>query len=55
MDREPNMKRVMEHMLFDASSQPPDLFLSLLKYITNDFSDDQQTGRDRVSTVYKVQ
>lgn len=53
MDREPDMKCVMEHMLFDASAQPPDLFLSLLKYITNDFSDDQQTGRGQVSTVYK--
>jgi coatomer subunit beta' len=41
-------------MLLDASAEPTDLPLSLLKEITNNFSDNQQVGRGGFAVVYKV-
>lgn len=55
MDSEAIMYHLLERMLIDASTKPTDLPLSLLKAITNDFSDDQQIGSGGFATVYKVQ
>ena len=55
MDRETDVKQgVLERMMFDASAEPTDLPVSLLKYVRNDLSDDRQIGRGQVSTDYKV-
>ncbi|KAF7069146.1 hypothetical protein CFC21_074811 [Triticum aestivum] len=43
----------LEKMLVDETAEPRDLPLSLLKDITNDFSDDLKIGSGRFSVVYK--
>nr|CAB3481011.1 unnamed protein product [Digitaria exilis]CAB3483023.1 unnamed protein product [Digitaria exilis] len=47
-------KRYLECMLFDESLEAKALPLSLLKYITNDFSDNLEIGRGGSAVVYKV-
>ena len=55
MDRQTDVKHnVLESMLLDASAEPTDLPLSLLKYITDNFSRDQEIGWGGTSVVYKV-
>jgi hypothetical protein len=41
-------------MLRDESTEPKSLELSLLKDITNNFSDDREIGRSEFGVVYKV-
>lgn len=43
----------LEQMLVDETAEPKALPLSLLKDITDDFSDDQEIGRDGFAVVYK--
>ncbi|CAL4995414.1 unnamed protein product [Urochloa decumbens] len=50
---EASMHDILECMLRDASVEPTNLPLSLLKAITNNFSDDQQIGSGGFSVVYK--
>jgi len=47
--------KLLERMLLDESMEPTDLPLSLLKAITNNFSDDQKIGSGGFSAVYKGQ
>lgn len=47
-------RNLLEHMLLDASAEPTFLPLSLLKSITNNFSDDQKIGSGGFAVVYKV-
>lgn len=55
MDCEASMHHnLLERILLDRSSEPTDLPLSLLKEITNNFSDDQQVGKGGFAIVYKV-
>lgn len=51
---EPSVRDRLEHMLLDVSAEPIDLPLSLLKAITNDFSDDLKIGLGGHAVVYKV-
>ncbi|XP_071674960.1 uncharacterized protein [Lolium perenne] len=44
---------VLESMLRDESTEPKSLELSLLKDITNNFSDDREIGRSEFGVVYK--
>lgn len=44
----------LELMLLDETADPKALPLSLLKDITNDFSNDRQIGRGGFAVVYKV-
>ncbi|KAJ1274392.1 hypothetical protein BS78_05G058200 [Paspalum vaginatum] len=53
MDCEASMCDLLERMLLDASIEPTNLPLSLLKNITNNFSVDQQIGSGGFSVVYK--
>ncbi|KAF8730982.1 hypothetical protein HU200_016858 [Digitaria exilis] len=54
MDCEASMHHnLLERILLDRSSEPTDLPLSLLKEITNNFSDDQQVGKGGFAIVYK--
>ncbi|KAL6595548.1 hypothetical protein ACP70R_047888 [Stipagrostis hirtigluma subsp. patula] len=53
MDCEANARNILERMLLDASIEPTDLPLSLLKAITNNFSDDLQIGSGGFAVVYK--
>ncbi|CAO2140924.1 unnamed protein product [Urochloa humidicola] len=53
MDCEANARILLESMLLDASVEPTDLPLSLLKAITNNFSDDQRIGSGGFAVVYK--
>nr|CAB3502688.1 unnamed protein product [Digitaria exilis] len=46
-------KRYLECMFFDESLEAKALPLSLLKYITNDFSDNLEIGRGGSAVVYK--
>lgn len=45
---------LLDRMLLDASAEPTALPLSLLRSITNDFSDDRQIGSGGFAVVYKV-
>uniref|UniRef100_A0ACD5YHN0 Uncharacterized protein n=1 Tax=Avena sativa TaxID=4498 RepID=A0ACD5YHN0_AVESA len=54
MDQETNAKHdVLKRMLLDASAKPTDLPFSLLKHITDGFSDNMKIGRGGFATVYK--
>ncbi|CAL4994747.1 unnamed protein product [Urochloa decumbens] len=53
MDCEVSKLNLLECMLLDETSEPTDLPISLLKTITDDFSDDLQIGRGGFSVVYK--
>ena len=46
-------REVLEHIL-DGSMKPTDIELSLLKDITNKFSEDLKIGQGGFGTVYKV-
>jgi coatomer subunit beta' len=48
------MEHLLERMLFYPSAEPTNLPLSLLKAITNDFSDDRKIGSGGFADVYKV-
>ena len=54
MDREANVQILLERMLHDASVEPTNLPISLLKSITHNFSHDQQIGSGGFAVVYKV-
>jgi hypothetical protein len=55
MDRETSTSYdVLERMLLDESAEPTSLPLSLLQYITNHFSLDNEIGRGGFAVVYKV-
>jgi coatomer subunit beta' len=54
MDFEATKHNLLERMLLDASAKPTDLPLSLLKSITNGFSDDNRVGSGGFAVVYKV-
>lgn len=45
---------ILERMLQDENEKPRMLPLSLLKEITNDFSNEQELGRGGFAVVYKV-
>lgn len=45
---------LLERMLHDATVEPTNLPISLLKSITSNFSDDRQIGRGGFAVVYKV-
>lgn len=49
-----NKLNILERMLRDESIEPTDLPLSLLKKVTENFSDDMQIGRGGFAVVYKV-
>ena len=51
---EASVRDLLERMLHDTSAQPTELPLSLLKSITNNFSDAQEIGRGGFSVVYEV-
>ncbi|XP_044410322.1 uncharacterized protein [Triticum aestivum] len=54
MDHETSAKhKALEGMLLDARAEPTDLPLSLLREITNGFSDDLQIGNGGFAVVYK--
>lgn len=44
---------VLQHML-ERSEKPSNISLSILKYITNDFSEELKIGRGGCGEVYKV-
>ncbi|XP_044947875.1 putative receptor-like protein kinase At4g00960 [Hordeum vulgare subsp. vulgare] len=46
-------KSTLEQILIDETAMPKPLPLSLLKDITNDFSNDREIGRSRFAVVYK--
>jgi hypothetical protein len=48
------MEHLLERMLLDPSAEPTTLPLSLLKAITNDFSDHRKIGSGGIADVYKV-
>lgn len=54
MDCADSAHNLLERMLLDANTEPTSLPLSLLKDITDDFSDDQIIGRGGSAVVYKV-
>ncbi|KAG0531635.1 hypothetical protein BDA96_04G039500 [Sorghum bicolor] len=54
MDFEATKHSLLERMLLDASAKPTDLPLSLLKSITNGFSDDNRVGSGGFAVVYKA-
>ena len=54
MDREANVQILLERMLHDASVEPTNLPISLLKSITHNFSHDQQIGSGGFAVVFKV-
>ena len=54
MDCEASMEPLLERMLLDPSAEPINLPLSLLKAITNDFSDHRKIGSGGFANVYKV-
>lgn len=54
MDCEANKYNFLEQMLFDANEEPTDLPLSLLKAITNNFSEDRKIGSGGFADVYEV-
>lgn len=54
MDPETSARNLLEQMLLDGTAEPIDLPLSLLKAITNNFSDDQIIVRGKNGAVYKV-
>ena len=54
MDCEASMEHLLERMLLDPSAEPINLPLSLLKAITNDFSDHRKIGSGGFANVYKV-
>lgn len=45
---------ILERMLHDENEKPSMLPLSLLKEITNDFSNEQELGNGGFAVVYKV-
>ncbi|KAK3119812.1 hypothetical protein QOZ80_9AG0675620 [Eleusine coracana subsp. coracana] len=53
MDSETSMLKLLQKILLDETADPTDLPLSLLKSITNDFSDDLQIGYGGFAVVYK--
>ncbi|GJM95195.1 hypothetical protein PR202_ga11903 [Eleusine coracana subsp. coracana] len=53
MDSEEHARDLLESMLLDASVEPTDMPLSLLKSITNNFSNDRQIGVGGFAVVYK--
>ncbi|XP_037419466.1 cysteine-rich receptor-like protein kinase 41 [Triticum dicoccoides] len=54
MERKANNARVdLEQMLVDETAEPMALPLSLLEYITDDFSGDREIGRGGFAVVYK--
>jgi len=54
MDFEASERDLLESMLLDTTAEPIPLPLSLLKSITNNFSNDQAIGEGGFSVVYKV-
>ena len=54
MDCEATKRNLLERMLLDASVEPTNLPISLLKSITHNFSHDQQIGSGGFAVVYKV-
>jgi hypothetical protein len=55
MDQEASTSHdLLERMLLDESVEPTNLPLSLLQYITNRFSPDNQIGSGGFAVVYKV-
>ena len=54
MDCEASARDLLERMLLDTSAEPTALPLSLLRSITNNFSDDQQIGSGGFAVVYEV-
>jgi coatomer subunit beta' len=54
MDFEASARDLLECMLLDTSAEPTELPLSLLKSITNNFSDAQEIGRGGFAVVYEV-
>jgi coatomer subunit beta' len=54
MDCEASARDLLERMLLDSSAEPTALPLSLLRSITNNFSDDQQIGSGGFAVVYEV-
>lgn len=54
MDFEAREDDLLESMLLDTTAEPILLPLSLLKSITNNFSNDQVIGKGGFSVVYKV-
>ncbi|XP_066339283.1 G-type lectin S-receptor-like serine/threonine-protein kinase SRK [Miscanthus floridulus] len=53
MDCEVNKYNFLEQMLLDANQKPTDLPLSLLKTITNNFSEDRKIGSGGFAVVYE--
>jgi len=53
MDCEASARDLLERMLLDTSAEPTALPLSLLRSITNNFSDDQQIGSGGFAVVYE--
>jgi coatomer subunit beta' len=45
---------LLERVLLDGNAEPISVPLSLLNYITNSFSNEQQIGRGGFAVVYKV-
>jgi hypothetical protein len=54
MNSEAIIHNILECMVPDTSAEPRDLPLSVLKDITNNFSDDEEVGRGGFAVVYKV-
>lgn len=54
MNGDEGKRDLLEKMLLDANAEPTDLPLSLLKSITNSFSEDQIIGTGGFAVVYKV-
>lgn len=54
MDSEASTHNLLEDMLVNTDAEPTNLPLSLLKAITNNFSDDLQIGSGGFSVVFKV-
>ena len=54
MDCDATMEHLLECMLRDPSAEPTNLPISLLKAITNDFSDHEKIGSGGFAAVYRV-
>ncbi|KAK3118443.1 hypothetical protein QOZ80_9BG0699170 [Eleusine coracana subsp. coracana] len=53
MANEGSAPNILERMLLDTRVKPTNLPISLLKSITNNFSDDQQIGSGGFAVIYK--